>query len=106
MATNDEIRKVYDDAYDNSTDPGFVSTLRAVYNLGRQHGAAQPPGAQPTPPTPPAGGLVERLRSAVRLSGGFLTDDEWQVVVHEVAEWLVFEGFNIASNKVLLEAGK
>jgi hypothetical protein len=46
VATDEEIRKVYDDAYDNSLDPGFVLTLRAVYDLGRQHGAAlaQPEG--------------------------------------------------------------
>jgi len=43
--------------------------LRATYNLGRQHGAAQPPTAQPTPPVAPVPVVVpvavsERLPEA------------------------------------------
>jgi len=30
-----------------------AAALRACYNLGRQHGAAQPPAAQPEPPVAP-----------------------------------------------------
>jgi hypothetical protein len=45
---------------------GFSHTaIRAVYNLGRQHGAAQPPAAQPAPPPAPAGGLVERVEDTI-----------------------------------------
>jgi hypothetical protein len=117
VATDDELFDLF-----HQHDPlGIV--LRAVYNLGRQHGAAQPqsaplpahsnheggeytdeewaeikrfkqepsasqlPATQPAPPVAPAERLAERLRSAVRLSGGSLMDDEWQTVIREVAAW-------------------
>jgi hypothetical protein len=90
VATDDEIRKVYDDAYDNSTDPGFVSTLRAVYDLGRQHGAAQPPAAQPAPPAAPVGGLVERV--AAEMTGDDDPSIDARLAICEVAVWLDLHG--------------
>jgi hypothetical protein len=43
VATDEEIRALYG-------LPGtFAEIHRAIYNLGRQHGAAQPPVAQPAP---------------------------------------------------------
>jgi len=54
VATDEELCRVFDDG-----PTSFTPALRAVYNLGRQHGAAQPPAAQPAPVAAPAGGLVE-----------------------------------------------
>jgi len=49
----------------SSHGPTFDSDLvefgRACYDLGRQHGAAQPLAAPPAQPAAPAGGLVEKL---------------------------------------------
>jgi len=55
VATDEELTQAW-----NDHQPAGVA-LRAVYELGRQHGAAQPPAAQPVPPAAPAGGLVERV---------------------------------------------
>jgi hypothetical protein len=47
MATDEELFAAYSDT--NNGD--FIDpSLRAVYNLNHQHGAAQPPAAQPAPP--------------------------------------------------------
>jgi len=59
VATDDELFDLF-----HQHDPlGIV--LRAIYNLGRQHGAAQLPAAksdlEPTPPAAPAEELVERV---------------------------------------------
>jgi hypothetical protein len=44
VATDEELRALYE-------LPGtFADSRRAVYILGRQHGAAQPPAAQPASP--------------------------------------------------------
>ena len=43
-------------------------------------------------PAATGGGLVEQLRTDVRASGGHLTDDEWQTVIHGVAAWLDIRG--------------
>jgi hypothetical protein len=55
VATDEELLVLY------NLPGSFADSRRAAYNLGRQHGAAQPPAAQPTPPSAPAGGLVERV---------------------------------------------
>jgi hypothetical protein len=67
--------------------------LRACYNLGRQHGAAQPPAAQPAPPAAPAGGLVERVGEAMErhhvmgdIEGSW--DAQARAAIREVAAWL------------------
>jgi hypothetical protein len=43
------------DSHDKAREAG----RRACYNLGRQHGAAHPPAAQPAPPAPDAGDAGE-----------------------------------------------
>jgi hypothetical protein len=82
VATNAELCSAYNDAPEHGVRPG----LRAVYDLGRQHGAAQPPAAQPTPPPAPAGGLVERV------CGEMTGDDDPSIdaraAIREVAKWL------------------
>jgi hypothetical protein len=45
VATDKELCR----AFNSTSEYGFEPALRAVYNLDRQHGAAQPPAAQPTP---------------------------------------------------------
>jgi hypothetical protein len=107
--------------------------LRAAYDLGCQHGAAQPapmatdgpndevrrePLEQqstckqslqvPPDPAPPTGGLVERVAHVIGDDPLLpcLWEDDARAAIREVAAWLFFEGFSIASNKILLEAGK
>jgi hypothetical protein len=81
----------------SSHGPTFDSDLvefgRAVYNLGRQHGAAQPPAAQPAPPAAFAGGLVERVGEAMErhhvvgdIEGSW--DAQARAAIREVAAWL------------------
>jgi len=47
VATDEELANLY------VADVSVPEALRAVYDLGRQHGAAQPPAAQPAPPVAP-----------------------------------------------------
>ena len=64
---------------------------RACYNLGRKHGAAQPPAAQPTPPPAPAAGLVERVTKASHPSvcaDPNLYMHEARAAIREVAAWM------------------
>jgi hypothetical protein len=60
-ATDEELCRVYNDGPEH----GFGPAIRAVYDLGRQHGAAQPPAAHPAPPAAPAGGMVEMVAAAI-----------------------------------------
>jgi hypothetical protein len=61
-----------------------IHAYRACYNLGRQHGAAQPPAAQPASPVAPAWGLVERVSNVL----GHYGDGTARDVIREVAAWL------------------
>jgi hypothetical protein len=54
VVTDEELCRVYNDG----SEHGFGPAIRACYDLGRQHGAAQPPAAPPVPLVAPAGGLV------------------------------------------------
>jgi hypothetical protein len=61
VATDNGLVRCYAQAVEDALKAGHgidcaaAAALRAVYNLDRQHGAAQPPAAQPTPPAAPAG---------------------------------------------------
>lgn len=68
----------------------FPMCLRGAYNLGRQHGAAQPPAAQPAPPVAPAGGLVWRVEMAMELERSYTNDwsAEARAAIREVAAWM------------------
>jgi hypothetical protein len=79
-------------------DSDLVDLGRAVYDLGRQHGAAQSPAAQPVP-TPGADratlGLVERVADILHVEAGFRDtspDGSWAVearaAIREVAAWM------------------
>ena len=102
VATDDELFDLF-----RKHDPLGIA-LRVIYNLGRQHGAAQPQADQPAPEAAPvaalAEGLVVRLRSAVRPLA--LMDDEWQAVIREVAAWLDHQGYNRAANDLREEVAE
>jgi len=86
VATDDELCS----AYDSASRRSFGSAVRAVYDLGRQHGAPQPPAAQPAPQPAPAGGLVERVEKALERS--YTLENDWETearaAIREVAAWL------------------
>ena len=64
----------------------FPYSLRSCYDLGRQHGAAQPPAAQPAQPAAPAGGLVELVATAIiREVAAWMRKNE---VGYNAARWL------------------
>jgi len=96
VATDDELFDLF-----HQHDPlGIV--LRAIYNLGRQHGAAQLPAAksdlEPNPPAAPAGGLVERVATAMHPNYPRAFQGEARAAICEMAEWLDREGYNRAAN--------
>ena len=80
-----------------------IHAYRACYNLGREHGAAQPPAAQPAPPVAPAGGLVERVTMALERS--YTLENDWsaeaRAAIREVAAWLHEFGYRAAPADLL-----
>jgi hypothetical protein len=81
VATDNGLVRCYAQAVEDALKAGHgidcaaAAALRAVYNLDRQH-----PAAQPTPPAAPAGGLVERVEAR---AGG-----DGHAAIREVAAWL------------------
>ena len=82
------------DSHDEAKEAG----RRAIYDLGRQHGAAQPPAAQPAPPPAPAGGLVRRVLKAMWEGVATSDADGARAAIREVAAWMRENetGFNAA----------
>ena len=81
VATDAELCKVYNDAPEH----GFGPALRAVYDLGRQHGAA-PIRSGPESP------LVERVADAIAAqatSAGIVNDRPARAAIREVAAALI-----------------
>jgi len=68
VATDDGLVRCYAQAVEDALKAGHgingaaAAGLRAIYNLGRQHGAAQPPAAQPAPVAPEPGEVEELMR--------------------------------------------
>jgi hypothetical protein len=90
VATDEELWSMWADCSNS-----VAATLRACYDLGRQHGAAQPPADQPAPPVAPVGGLVERLAcklaiemSERRVGPGTECTPIALAAIREVAAWL------------------
>jgi hypothetical protein len=85
--------------------PGsFADSRRAVYNLGRKHGAA---AAQSAPPVAPAGGLVERVATAMQ-PGTFdwsAYESEARSAIREVARFLGDLGYWAAVADLLEQVG-
>ena len=81
VATDAELCRVYNEK----------TTLRAVYDLGRQHGAVP---VQPAPEPSPAGLLVERVGRAIEIEDGPIPavgsawTPEARAAILEVAAWL------------------
>ena len=88
VATDEELWSLW------ANRPNFpnsaAAALRAVYGLGRQHGAAQPAAAQPTPPPAPARGLVERVVAAIADPDGptELWVNDARAAIRAVAAWM------------------
>jgi tellurite resistance protein len=88
VATDEELRGLFKDQ-----PMTWGQALRACYDLGRQHGAAQPPAAQSAPVVAPAGGLVERVGEAMerhRVMGDIegSWDAQSRAAIREVAAWM------------------
>jgi len=72
-----------------------LGVSRCMNTLGRQHGAAQPPAAQPAPPAAPYGGLVERVaekmgpQSQAAMDAGELPYGAARAAIREVAAALL-----------------
>jgi hypothetical protein len=80
VATDAELCQVYNDAPEHSFGPA----LRAVYDLGRQHGAV-PIRSGPESP------LVERVADAIAAqatSAGIVNDRPARAAILEVAKWM------------------
>jgi hypothetical protein len=65
----------------------LTHAYRACYNLGRQHGAAQPRAALAAPPVAPAGELVDKICRQLPLR-----PVEIRAVIRVVAAWLDQQG--------------
>jgi len=70
----------------------LLERVEALEQLSRQHGAAQPPAAQPAPPPAPAGGLAERVADAILTAEGDGSTEDWRpearAAIREVAAWM------------------
>jgi hypothetical protein len=80
VATDAELCKVYN----NAPEHGFGPALRAVYDLGREHGAVPIRSAPESP-------LVERVADAIAAqatSAGIVNDRPARAAILEVAAWL------------------
>jgi hypothetical protein len=89
IATDAELCQVYNEK----------TTLRAVYDLGRQHGAAP---AQPGPGSSPTGSLMDRLAvallSTTRISSA---DTRARTVILVMAAWLKERGYSTLLTEAL-----
>ena len=96
VATDAELCQVYNDAPDHC-----VSALRAVYDLGRQHGVAPIRSAPESP-------LVERVADAIAAqatSAGIVNDRPARAAIREVAAWLREHDINGSAAALENEAG-
>jgi len=100
--------------YTISIDFDRAIARAVLVRWGRQHGATQPPAAQPAPPPAPAGGLVERVGEAMERDyrDYVITDIEWtwdaqaRAAIREVAAWLDQQGQHGCSLWLREEAGR
>jgi hypothetical protein len=94
IATDAKLCKVYNDAPEH----GFGPALRAVYDLGREHGAAP---TQPGPESSPAGSLVDRIKRRLIKGLGGTWEEASCNVIREVAAWLKQEGYSTLQAEAL-----
>jgi hypothetical protein len=102
LATDQELYQLYD-----RTGPTIVDAFRAIYDLGRQHGAARPAPPPPEPPpappwwgdgqpAAPAGSLVDEVAECITPSGEPLRRGWACDAITSAADWLEKRG-NIGS---------
>jgi hypothetical protein len=95
VATDEELRDIWDRAFD----------LRAIYNLGIEHGQAR--SRELAEPAPGAGGLVERVSDVIGMGEGGDWFFEARAAILEVASWLREQGAFFTSTDLLeQEAGR
>jgi len=91
IATDAELCQVYNEK----------TTLRAVYDLGREHGAAP---TRPGPESSPAGSLMDRLAVALlNTTRNSNADTKARAVILEVAAWLKEKGYNTLQAEALAQ---
>ena len=94
VATDDELRAIWDRAYD------LRQALRALYNLGVEHGRAS--SREVAEPAPVAGGLVERVSDAITSeTGSRWASTEARAAILEVATFLREQGAFFTSSDLL-----
>jgi hypothetical protein len=93
IATDAELCQVYNDAPEHRFGPA----LRAVYDLGREHGAAP---VQPAPESSPAGSLVDRVQQSIN---DHPFGEEARAAILEVAAWLKEEGYSTLQAEALAQ---
>jgi hypothetical protein len=95
VATDAELCQLYD-----APDHGFGPALRAVYDLGRRHGAASIRSAPESP-------LVERVADAIAAqatSAGIVNDRPARAAILEVAAWMREQGIGASGWAMRLES--
>jgi hypothetical protein len=97
VATDEELGETWD------TAPGgtSVASRRAIYNHGIEHGQAG--SREVAEPAPVAGGLVERVKSAI---DSVSLDEEARAAILEVARWMQQQGWQAAGEWLEVEAGR
>jgi len=85
VATDEELAKTWNTSYVG--DSAFNAANRALYNLGIKHGQAG--SREVADPAPVAGGLVERVKSAI---DSVSLNEEARAAILEVATWLREQG--------------
>jgi hypothetical protein len=97
VATDEGLVRCYAQAVEDALKAGHgidgaaAAGLRALYDLGRQHDAAQPPVAQPTPSAAPAEALAARPLLEQVAAMADCIDAEWAEIMaisNRAAAWL------------------
>jgi hypothetical protein len=87
VATDEELNKIW------NVEDTWQGSLRAVYNLGIEHGQAS--SREVADPAPVAGGLVARVKLAIDSALYDEDDHQWnegRAAILEVAKWLREQG--------------
>jgi hypothetical protein len=92
VATDQELYQLYD-----RTGPTIVDAFRAIYDLGRQHGATQAaPATEKSSAPAPAGSLVDEVAKCITPSSETLQRGWACDAITSAADWLEKRG-NIGS---------
>jgi hypothetical protein len=83
VATDEKLRQLY-----HSPETTFVGALRAIYDLGRQHGGQPAPATEESSAPAPAGSLVEQMLDAMDQHLESSRYAEARAALRVVAAWL------------------